>query len=166
LERARYPPSCATKITASPNSNGGFKRFFSVGTQHFDFKIREQNLSRQFRGFSAQQGHQHDAPGNDQVYGHSPSEALGGVVGHVFNAAAGLQNPVPVFYAPAEAIPAHAFHGFFRRGDFFRGQQEPFNSLSIRGRIFLPGMNRPYLNGLLVLVIVWRLERHIQITHR
>ena len=50
----------ATSRTASPSCEGGFKR---VGPQDMDFKIREEHLGGQFRGFSAQQSHQQQADG-------------------------------------------------------------------------------------------------------
>ena len=71
-----------------------------------EFNIGEQDLGGQFRSLSAQQSHQHDPPGNDEVDRDRPPNALGRVVGDPLDGAAGLENPVPIFNAPTQTVPA------------------------------------------------------------
>ena len=41
--------------------------FLSVSLQHFDLEVGQQNSGGKLRARAAEQGHQHDAPGDDEV---------------------------------------------------------------------------------------------------
>jgi hypothetical protein len=79
--------------------------FLSVSLQHRDLKVGQQNPGGELRACPAQQGHQHDAPGDDEVDANGALETIGAVVGQILDPAAGLEHPMPVFDASAQAIP-------------------------------------------------------------
>lgn len=43
------------------------RSFFCIGIQYIDFEIRDEHFHGKLRTLFAQKGHQHDAPGNDQI---------------------------------------------------------------------------------------------------
>ena len=70
---------------------------------------------------------------------------------------------MPVFYTPAQTVPAKAGNSCFSRIDRYRSQKEPFDRLSIRRRRLLNCMNRPYFNrfGILAIPRGTKLYAHI-----
>ena len=69
------------------------------------FSISLQYLGRQFRRLSAQERHKHYPPCDNQIYCYRPLEPPGGLMRQGFNPTPGFQHTMPVFYAPAQAIP-------------------------------------------------------------
>src|SRR5208283_1190573 len=105
--------------------------FFSVSAEYLNFEIGEQHFGRKLRGISAQEGHQHNSPGDDQINGDGAFDTFGGFMSGVFGAASRLEHAMPVFNAPTQAVPAQAHKGVLFRLYFHRGQQEPLNGLCI-----------------------------------
>ena len=78
--------------------------FFGVSLKHFDLEVGEQDLGGKIRALSAQQRHEHDSPGNDQIDGDGAFESLGGLVLQRLDAAAAFEDAMPVFDAPSQAV--------------------------------------------------------------
>ena len=94
------------RISAGGGSFGGCRVRLNMdsgglGGQHLDFEVGENYVGGQFGGLSPQQGHQHDAPSDDEPDCDCPLEADGSFVSDGFNSAATLQYPMPVFDTPA-----------------------------------------------------------------
>ena len=107
---------------------------FGEGVQHRDLNLAEQHRGGKFRAGPPQQGHEHDAPGDDQVDRNGALESLGAVVCEILDAASGLEHPMPVSDAPAQAIPAQTGLRVVNRVDGAGGQQEPLQRLCILRR--------------------------------
>jgi len=86
------------------------------------------------------QSHQHGPPGNYEVDGDGPLEAVRGLVRQIFNLTPALQYPVPVLDPPAQALPPQASLCLLGRSDFHRGQ-EPLDQFDSLGMVFLNRMD-------------------------
>src|SRR5467141_2022295 len=65
-----------------------------------------------------------------------------------------LRNPVPVFDAPTQTVPAQALNGVFGGSDIHGSEQEPLDSLGSRRRRRFHRMNHPDVDGILVRTIL------------
>ena len=63
-------------------------RFFSVGLQHFNLGVGEQDFCRQVRALAAQERPEHDSPGNDEIDGDGALEPRSRLVLQSLDAAA------------------------------------------------------------------------------
>jgi hypothetical protein len=106
---------------------------FCVGVQHLDLEVGEQDRCGKLRAFSAQKGHQHDAPGNDQIDANGARESVGGLVLQGLDAAVAFQYPMPVFDAPAQAVATHTIVGLPTLRDL-AGRQEALDGRGIGWR--------------------------------
>ena len=120
-----------------------------LSLRHFNLDVGEQDLGRKIRALSAQERHQHDTPGNDEIDGDGAFEPLSRFVLQSLDTAAAFQYSMPVFDAPAQAIPVQAFLGLFYRGDLAGCQQEPLQRLGVGGRRWFEYMDHCELDGLL-----------------
>src|SRR5437867_6395357 len=143
----------ATSRTAADSVEGGFKFFFGVGSQDLKFDVGEQNFGRQFWSLSAQESHQHDSPRNDDINPDRPPNALRRVVSDLLDGATGLQDPVPVFNAPTQTVPAQTLNRIFGRSDINGSQQEPLDGIGSFRRSGFNRVNHPDVDGILVRMI-------------
>ena len=92
--------------------------FFSIRTQYLDFEIRKLDFTGKLGSLSAQQGHEHDSPSNDQVDRDGSFQTLGALMRCVFDPAPGLQHPMPILDSPAHTVPTKALlSSWFRQLD-------------------------------------------------
>ena len=89
--------------SALPRSSGGWLCGVS---QHGEF-----DLGGPFRGLASQAGERRQAPGDHGAQGHGALQALGLSQLQGFDPAPGLEDPEPVFDAPAQAIPLQHLQG-------------------------------------------------------
>ena len=111
---------------ASAKVSGAAKPCWAANAfRDLDLQFGKQHVGRQVRVFAPEQRHQQNAPGDDQVDGSGPGDALGGAVGEFLHLAAGLQNAVPILDAPAPGIvfddPATGLGGVHGEG----GEKQP-----------------------------------------
>ena len=135
-----------TDSVAEP-SGLGESFFFCVGLQHFDLGVGEQDLGGKIGAPSAQERHEHDPPGDDEIDGDGPFESLSGLVLQRLDATAALQYAMPVFDAPAQAVPPQALLSLFWCGDLTGGDQEPFDRFGAGWRRGFVNMHHPQPEG-------------------
>src|SRR5580692_11547139 len=95
-----------SRIASRKVAGAGSLFFFSVGVQNLQFDIREHDIGRQLGSVATQQGHKHNAPGDNKIDSNRPPDALGGLVTDLLDAAAGFENAVEVLNPPSETVPA------------------------------------------------------------
>src|SRR6266480_4806208 len=115
--------------------------------QNLHFPVVEKDLTGQLGNWTTEQDQQLDTPGQDDVQGNGPLEALSGLVLMLFHLAAAFENPVPFLDAPTPAVAVHQGRRLGRRLDFLGRQQQPFNRLGVRGRVLFPHINAPEQEG-------------------
>jgi len=96
----------------------------------------------------AQQGHQHKAPGNDQIDSNRATEAPGGFMSDLFDATAGFEDSLEVFNPPPESIPTQTLNGIFSGTDSDGRQQKPLDRLRSFRRSRFDSMNDPDVHGI------------------
>ncbi len=104
--------------------------FFGVVPQDRQFDIREEIFGWKIRVFPPQKAHEHDAPRDHQADRKGPFETESGVVLQRLDPQSRLEDPVPVFDAPPQTVPAHALPGIGGSRDLAGRQQEPFERVA------------------------------------
>ena len=132
--------------TALPRlSVGSSLRSLAKFSKGDDLDVGEEDVGRQLGRVAAQQSHRGEAPGDDCINGHCPLNPLAGAMAEIFDLAAGLEHAVPVFDAPAQAIPFEDFEGLLSGCHRQGGQQEPFQWLEVVWRRLFADMHETEL---------------------
>lgn len=126
--------------------------FFSVSLKHLDLQVGEQDLGGKLRTLPAEQGHQHDPPGNHQIDGDGTLQTFGVSMCQGLNSAATFQDAMPVFDAPAQAVPTQTLVSLLDGGDLAGGQQEPLDGFDIGWGGAFPHVHHPQRDRRFVLV--------------
>ena len=118
----------ASRRTAAARWSGGRQaEFFGIVGQETQLDVGEQQLGVAPRHVTTEQGHHHQAPGDDGIDGDRALEPVGGVEREMFDSASGLEHPEQVFDAPAPQVIADDRDRGFGAVDVEAGEQEPLD---------------------------------------
>src|SRR6266581_3485610 len=84
---------------------------------------------------------------------------------NLLDSATRFENPVEVFNAPTQTVPAQALNRIFREMDIDGRQQEPLDSCGSFGRRSFHRMKYPDVDGSFVGIILWWTQLNPLIAH-